>query len=76
MKETIRGRIVFIQEERFHLTDEKGRGSLFTLSHKASASVDDLERWHQDKTEVIVIYEGKPNLDSAVALSVNSARAP
>ncbi len=67
---TIKGHIVQIQEERFRLLGETGQGFLFTLSHKASSTVDDLELWHKERIPVMVEYEGEPNLESAVARSV------
>jgi hypothetical protein len=70
---TIKGHILQIQEERFRLLGETGQGFLFTLSHKASSTIDDLELWHKEKRPVIVEYEGEPNLESAVARSVSSA---
>ncbi len=70
---TIKGRIIQIQEERFRLLGETGQGFLFTLSHKASSTVDDLELWHKESMPVIVEYEGEPNLESGVARSVSSA---
>lgn len=66
----VKGEILLIQEERFRLVGETGRGFLFTLSHKASVTVDHLELWYKERSRVIVEYEGEPNFESAVAHSV------
>ncbi len=71
--QTIKGRILLIQEERFRLMAEKGQGYLFTLSHHASSDIEDLEGWREAGRPVIVEYEGKANFQSAVALSVRPA---
>ncbi len=69
-RKTMRGRILLVQEERFRLLGEGGQAYLFTLSHKAAAEADDLERWHEAGTPVMVEYEGEPNLESGVVHSV------
>ncbi len=70
---TIKGHILQIQEERFRVLGETGQGFLFTLSHKASSTIDDLELWHRERRPVMVEYEGEPNLESAVVCSVSLA---
>lgn len=69
----IKGRILLIQEDRFRLVGEKGQEFLFTLSHKASCTADDLELWHKENRPVLVEYEGEPDFESAVAHSVRPA---
>ncbi len=70
----IEGRIVVIQEDRFRLVRGRGQVFLFTLSHKASSSVDDLDLWHKQNRRVVVEYEGRSDFESAVAHSVRLAK--
>ena len=63
----LRGRIILVQEDRFRAVGSSGRGYLFTLSHRARAAHEDLARWHAADAEVLIEYEGEPNLASGVA---------
>lgn len=65
----LRGVVTLIQEDRFRLEDEQGRGYLFTLGRHAGASVEDLSRWSGQSVPVTVKYEGAPDL-GAVAINV------
>jgi len=67
---TIKGRIIAIQEERFRLLSAEGQGYLLTLSKHASTQPQDLERWRKGDTLVEVRYRGQPNLETGVAWSV------
>ena len=64
----VSGRIVIVQEDRFRLIDESGRGYLF-VARKRSVSQDELERWRDEGKHVSVVYHGIPDL-GAVARSV------
>jgi hypothetical protein len=65
----VRGIVILIQEDRFRLEDEQGRGYLFTLGWEAGASTADLYVWSGQKTPVTVECRGAPDL-GAVALKV------
>ncbi len=64
------GRIVLVQEDRFRMVGTTGKGYLFTLSHKARTSSEDLRRWRRANLNVVVHYDGEPNLDSGVIYRV------
>ena len=68
--ETITGRIIVVQETRFRLVTEDGRGFLFTLARNANVDTTELRRLHARDTPVRVSYEGVPGLDSCVAKRV------
>ena len=65
----VRGVITIIQEHRFRLEDELGRGYLFTLGWEAGTSIEDLAVWSDQQIPVTVEYQGPPDL-GAVAKSV------
>jgi hypothetical protein len=58
----IQGQITIVQEDRFRLLDEQGRGFLFTLGRKSGLSARDLHAWNRARTPVTVQYEGPPDL--------------
>jgi hypothetical protein len=61
---TARGNITIVQEQRFRLVTDDGRGLLLTLAYDAYAPNGDLQRLHDSNTRVIVEYTGEPNLES------------
>lgn len=61
------GRITIIQEQRFRLVTDDGRGFLLTLSYKAPLELNDLTRLQRTHTRVLVEYTGEPNLTSGIA---------
>lgn len=63
------GWITLVQETRFRLVDEKGRGYLFTLGWEAGVSARDLAMWSREGVQVRVGYQGAPDL-GAVAVSI------
>ncbi len=69
-KKKLKGRIVVVQEDRFRMVEETGRGFLFTVSHKAGIEHEDLRRYMGAGVSVEVAYEGEPNLASGVAHSL------
>lgn len=71
---TIAGRIIVVQEMRFRLVTDDGRGFLFTLSKRANVGPTELQRWRAHDTTVRVTYEGQPGLDSGVARRVGSSQ--
>jgi len=69
-KKSKKGHIILVQEDRFRMVDDLGRGYLFTLSHKARTGEKDLRDWHNSNMNVIVRYSGDPNLATGVAHEV------
>jgi hypothetical protein len=65
----VRGVITIIQEHRFRLEDDLGRGYLFTLGWEAGATIRHLSVWSEQQIPVTVEYEGPPDL-GAVAKRV------
>lgn len=69
---TVQGVITIVQEDRFRLMDGRGRGYLFTARRRA-ASMDELERWRDERRPVTVRFRGIPDM-GARALSIDVAR--
>lgn len=67
----IEGRISIVQEDRFRLIDDSGRGFLF-VTRKRVASIDELERLRDAGQRVSVEYDGVPDL-GALAQRVRTA---
>jgi hypothetical protein len=65
----ILGQITIVQEDRFRLQDEQGRGYLFTLSRKSAVSTADLAHWNQAQIPINVQYDGPPDL-GATAIQI------
>ncbi len=58
---TLEGRISIVQEDRFRLMDDAGRGYLF-VTRKRAASLEDLEGWRDTRTRVAVSFHGVPDI--------------
>lgn len=71
---TIAGRIIVVQEMRFRIVTDDGRGYLFTLARNANADTTELRRLHTRDTAVRVTYVGQPGLDTCVARRVVSSQ--
>jgi hypothetical protein len=69
-KNRLDGRIVAVQENRFRLAADTGRGYVFTLHHSCGTSIEDLQRWHDADARLTVAYTGEPNIATGVAHSV------
>ncbi len=69
-KQTESGIILAIQEYRFDLLTDDGRGLLFTMAHNAQPGLDELCRIHAHNIHVTVEYEGEPDLSTGIALRV------
>lgn len=69
-KKELVGRIILVQEERFRMVDDKGRSYLFDLSHNSSIKDRDLTDWSRERTRLVVEYEGEPELETGIAVSV------
>ena len=65
----LRGRITLVQEDRFRLEDDLGRGYLFTLGRGNGVSLGRLHAWCDNGPTVEVDYRGAPDL-GAVAVRV------
>ncbi len=72
----VEGHISIVQEERFCLVTEDGRGLLFTLGHDANIGGPQLQRLRAAGARVLVDYAGEPSLESAVAHSVHLLKTP
>lgn len=72
MREMVQGQIIVVQEMRFRLMTDDGRGFLFTLAHGATVDTVELNRWQRGANTVCVAYCGKPGLDSCVAHAVHA----
>jgi hypothetical protein len=66
-RQTQSGRITIVQESRFRLTADDGRGFLFILARGANVGADDLCRLQASGARVTVAYSGTPGLASCVA---------
>ena len=67
----LRGVITLVQEDRFRLQDENGRGVLLILGKKVPLSLEELDDLSRNSRPVRVRYEGPPDL-GAVAVEVRS----
>ena len=63
----LRGVITLVQEDRFRLEDDLGRGYLFTLGRGNGVSLGQLHEWCDHGLTVEVEYRGAPDL-GAVAV--------
>lgn len=73
---TVTGRITLVQESRFRLTTNEGRGKLFLLSHAASIEPQDLAGLQHDQTRVTVRYTDAREMIAGVAHDVAPAGEP
>ena len=58
----LRGTITLVQEDRFRLEDDLGRGYLFTLGRGNGVGLRQLHGWCDDGLIVEVEYRGAPDL--------------
>jgi hypothetical protein len=63
----LRGMVTLVQEDRFRLMDDLGRGYLFTLGRGSGVSLRELLAWCELGVTVEVEYRGAPDL-GAVAV--------
>lgn len=63
------GRIAFVQEDRFRLLDDLGRGDLFSLGHRSGVTTVELKAWGNTRHTVHVGNNGLPD-QGAVAEEV------
>lgn len=68
----VSGVITIVQEDRFRLVDDAGRGYLFVTRARAAAQKD-LERWRDGGIAVVVRYYGVPDV-GALAREIDVAR--
>ena len=61
------GRIIVVQEQRFHLVTDNGQGLLLTVSYHAPIELSDLIWLQRAHARVLVEYTGESNLTSGVA---------
>lgn len=65
-----KGQIIAVQEQRFRLVTDDGRGLLLTLHNRAHTPAD-LLTLQQSGERVQVTYEGEPGLTSGVARRID-----
>jgi hypothetical protein len=64
------GHITVVQERRFLLATDDGRGCQLTLAHDASVDIDTLRQFADGHTHVGVNYSGEPGLISGIAHAI------
>ena len=65
--QTVRGKVITVQEGRFRLVTDDGRVMPFVLSHKAEAEPQDLPPLMAKMARVRVSYTESPHLIADVA---------
>jgi hypothetical protein len=60
----VQGVVTLVQEDRFRLEDDAGRGYLFTLGRATGRAVADLYRWSSRR--IPVVFQGPPDLGGVV----------
>jgi hypothetical protein len=53
----VAGLITLVQEDRFRLEDDRGRGYLFILAWKSGTPIESLHHWNTEKIPVLVEWE-------------------
>lgn len=71
----ITGYITIVQEDRFRLTTDDGRGLLFTLISSARAKRGSLRDFCDRHCRVDVEYQGEPDYEDGVATLVQPSVA-
>src|SRR5437773_5256681 len=74
-KLTLTGHISLVQEQRFRLITDDGRGFLFTLARKAQLQLSDLQRLQKSHVRVRLEYTGEANTKSGLAEAVQPLTA-
>ena len=65
------GHITVVEERRFLLVTDDGRGCQLTLTHNAVTEAETLHRFQAQGTHVVVVYSGEPGIASGVAHAVS-----
>ncbi len=68
-RKTETGHIIAVQEYRFELLTDDGRGLRLALDRFASGA-SQLCRWHEENIHVRITYRGEPDLDTGIALRI------
>ena len=69
--QTVTGRVTVIQEERFRLILDDGRGLLLTLGRGAATGIAELDRIKRRGARVRVEFTGEPNERTGIARAVH-----
>jgi len=69
-KQVLVGYISLVQEQRFRLITDDGRGFLFTLERNASVEIADLHKLQKSHERVRVQYTGEPNTISGLVQEI------
>jgi hypothetical protein len=72
---TAHGRILAVQEYRFTLLTDDGRGLLLTLDRFAPGGLGHLCTLHEANARVEVDYEGDPDFATGVAYQIREIEA-
>ena len=67
----LRGVVTLVQEDRFRLEDDLGRGYLFTLGRGSGVGLRQLHAWCGNGLTVEVEYHGAPDM-GAVAVRLQN----
>jgi hypothetical protein len=60
------GHITIVQEDRFRLVTDDGRGLLLTLKHNAGVTDEALRRLRDDQQRVAVNYDGEADFEDGI----------
>jgi hypothetical protein len=71
----LQGIVTLVQEDRFRLEDDVGRGYLLTLGRGNGVGLRKLHTWCDERSRLDVEYKGTPDL-GAVAVRVRVISAP
>jgi hypothetical protein len=64
------GHITVVQEERFRIVTEDGRGFLLTLGRDADVTDAELKQFQRNQIRMRIEYDGKPNTASGLAQKI------
>lgn len=70
--QTVRGRIVMVQEQTFRLLTDEGRVIQLTLGNFAWPAPNHLSRFRDDGTLVAVAFAGEPGTATARATHIQT----
>ena len=71
----LKGHITVVQEERFRIVTDDGRGFLLTLARGADSTAAELERLRNEHARVRVTGSGDPGIASGLAHKVETLQA-
>jgi hypothetical protein len=72
----LRGMVTVVQEDRFRLQDDIGRGYLLTLGRGNGVGLRNLHTWCDRRATVEVEYRGAPDLGAVAVQAREVASTP